>query len=126
MTLAGMSETSPNTIIAFDADGTLDSSAGPVVWEDEKRAAAAADPPIALGIVSASRHRPRDETPSYLVGSEGGNANLRAFATVFPMAHTRVYVSDNKDRWAAQAVGFLYVDARDFTVGEFVKASERA
>ena len=108
-----------DTIIAFDIDGTVDTSGGPIAWADVK-ATFASRTDVALGIVSPSRNRPADETPSFLAGDSGGQdraENLRMFAATHPGVRMRIYVSDNGDRAAAVHAGFEYVDAKEFAAG---------
>ena len=105
-----------HVLVAFDVDGTLDTSAGPVSWA-RVRNMASRSPSMRLGIVSPSGARPQDDTPEYLPdwsGARGGSrqANLRAFAAAFPTATIKTYVSNNGDMVEAEAAGFLYVDAQ--------------
>jgi hypothetical protein len=95
-------------LLAFDVDGTLDSSAGPVpVARLHELAELAA---CRVVIVSPSPARP----PGFWeVISDDRAGNLRAAAAEFP-ADLRLYVSDNEDRDAAKAAGFSYVDRHDF------------
>jgi hypothetical protein len=105
-------------LIAFDVDGTLDTSAGPVVWTKVKRLAATM-PQVQIGIVSPSGARPQDDTPAYL--SFGGairRDNLREFADAFPTALLHIYVSDNPgDEDNAHPEGFMLVKPEEFARG---------
>ncbi len=93
--------------IAFDVDGTLETSSGPVkvarLRELELHGAS-------VVIVSPSSLRPG----GFSERINGGRAdNLRAAANHFP-ADLYLYVSDNGDRADAEAAGFTYVDRMDF------------
>jgi hypothetical protein len=95
-------------LLAWDVDGTLDCSAGPVpvtrLLELDELAG------CAVVIVSPSAARPTGFAERI---SDDRAANLRAAAEGFP-ADLKVYVSDNGDREVAQQAGFTYVDAADF------------
>ncbi len=100
-------------LLAFDVDGTLDCSAGPV--------------PVAL--LGAIHHGGDaavvivSPSPAYSGGLprhshlQERRQNLAAAATMFPAARVRIYVSDNKDYAEAEAAGFCYVEAAEFAKG---------
>jgi hypothetical protein len=94
-------------LLAFDVDGTLDSSAGPV---PVARLHALQAPDCRVVIVSPSPARPPG-FPEYLGEDRAGN--LAAAADGWP-ADLCLYVSDNEDREAARLAGFIYVDRNDF------------
>jgi hypothetical protein len=94
--------------IAFDVDGTLETSAGPVTVDRlEKLRAAGSN----IVIVSPSDARPR----GFYERIEGPDrqSNLRLAAYDFP-ADLYLYVSDNNDRAEAEAAGFTYVEHTEF------------
>jgi hypothetical protein len=95
-------------LLAFDVDGTLDSSAGPI--RVEFLHALAELPATRVVIVSPSAARPPGFPEE--IGADRA-ANLRAAAAAWP-SDLRLYVSDNGDRDAAAAAGFSYVDRLDF------------
>jgi hypothetical protein len=95
-------------LLAFDVDGTLDSSAGPVPVARLHELATV--PGCAVVIVSPSPARPSGFTEFI---ADDRLANLNAAAARYP-APLRVYVSDNLDREIARQAGFTYVDRNDF------------
>jgi len=102
-------------LLAFDVDGTLDTSAGPVPWA-KVRQMAQAMPQVALGIVSPSGARPKDDTLAYIAGSGLRRDNLLAFYRAYPGAWLRIYVSDNGDTAEADAAGFALLTPQQFVV----------
>lgn len=95
-------------LLAFDVDGTLDSSAGPVPVARLHELAGV--PGCAVVIVSPSAARPGGFTEFI---ADDRAANLAAAAARYP-ADLSLYVSDNEDRDAARQAGFTYVDRGDF------------
>ncbi len=105
-------------LLAFDVDGTLDSSAGPVRWTKVKAIEFAMRPLLAVGIVSPSGARPNDGTKAYLPnGGSVRHDNLLAFAADHPEAMARIYVSNNADFAEAEAAGFAYLSDQEFARG---------
>jgi hypothetical protein len=95
-------------LLAFDVDGTLDSSAGPILVTRLHELAEL--PEVKIVIVSPSAARP----PGFWeIISDDRTANLRDAAAEFP-ADLRLYISDNEDREFARQAGFTYVDRNDF------------
>jgi hypothetical protein len=94
--------------IAFDVDGTLETSAGPVTIQrlGQLRAAGAN-----VVIVSPSEARPRQFNES--LGGATRSANLLAAKREWP-AELYLYVSDNNDRADAEAAGFTYIEHTEF------------
>jgi hypothetical protein len=97
-------------LIAFDVDGVIDCAGGPVDWAKVRLLTAE------IGIVSPSVNRPKDDTGSYVGGSTRA-ANLKHFASMFPAAKLKLYVSDNMDMDEAIRAGFVYIDAHEFASG---------
>lgn len=95
-------------LLAFDVDGTLDSSAGPVPVARLRQLATL--PGCVVVLVSPSAARP-PHFVEYI--SDDREANLRAAAERYPSA-LGLYVSDNGDREVARSAGFTYVDPSDF------------
>ena len=98
---------SMRVLLAFDVDGTLDSSAGPV---PVAQLHALEGPDCRVVIVSPSAARPPG-FPEYLGDDRAGN--LQAAADAWP-ADLYLYVSDNEDRDLARLAGYCYVDRHDF------------
>lgn len=95
-------------LLAFDVDGTLETSADPVpvsALRDLK------DAGCVIVIVSPSNARPEGFTEC--IGGPTRRDNLEAIAEYYPCP-LKLYVSDNQDRADAKAAGFTYVDAKDF------------
>lgn len=100
------------TVYAFDIDGTLETSGGPVktsmLLSLQRRV-------HRLGsyvyLVSPSMARPPG-FPVVLVGTR--HENLEHIKALHPDEEDFVYVSDNKDHGEAELAGFLFVDAEDF------------
>jgi hypothetical protein len=104
-------------LLAFDIDGTLDTSAGPVAWA-KVRALEAVGIWVHLGLVSPSGNGPKDGTPVYLAPSEQRVENLLMFARAFPTALWRLYVGDTPDDAAAAvAAGWGYSNPENFARG---------
>lgn len=108
-------------LVAFDVDGTLDTSQGPVPWAWIERQRISmrddGDPPIAVVVVSPSLMWPRDSPVIRFVDGDTRVENLRAAAAFFHEARLRLYVSDNGDWEAARAAGFVLVTPEDFIWG---------
>jgi hypothetical protein len=110
-----------HTLIAFDVDGTLDTSKGPVPWAHVLRLAAS--PGIVCGIVSPSKAWPANKehaVRAYLVKDQNlisRRDSLLLFFSRFPDVRLKLYVSDNRDHADARAAGFAYVDAWQFSWG---------
>jgi beta-phosphoglucomutase-like phosphatase (HAD superfamily) len=100
-------------LLAFDVDGTLDSSAGPVRWAFV-RSLESYD--IKIGVVSPSGAAPPDAR-KYLAPSGLRRDNLALFAAEYPTANIRLYISDNNDAAESEAAGFAYVDRSEFAKG---------
>ncbi len=99
-------------VVAFDVDGTLENSLGPVSIERLTQLQSGY-PYVAVAIVSPSAKRPPG-FPSFLVNGGGDRlANLLAVKQAFP-SDLYVYVSDNGDMEVAKKAGFSYVDAKAF------------
>jgi hypothetical protein len=92
------------TVYAFDVDGTLETSAGPIAisrLEDLRRAG------HYVYLVSPSGARPRG-FPVVASGAHRSD-NLRIVKVMHPDESEFIYVSDNGDQIAATEAGFAYV-----------------
>jgi hypothetical protein len=104
----------PATVIAFDVDGTLDSSQGPVpvLRLTELRGYG-----FHIWIVSPSSNRPGGFEEA-VTGERVANLRQVRIEELSrdPLAGTFVYlyVSDNKDYDAARQAGFSYIEAGQF------------
>jgi hypothetical protein len=94
-------------LIAFDVDGTLETTGGPITLEMLNQLQAAG---AFIAIVSPSALRPR-EFPTF-IGSDR-TQNLLAAKKEYP-ADLSIYVSDNGDHDEAELAGFIYIDRFDF------------
>jgi hypothetical protein len=96
-------------LFAFDVDGTLWSSNGPVSKETVDRLKALGG---AVVIVSPSGARPE----GYVAAIPGPNRrdNLLAARELVPDRPLRLYVSDNNDQGEAELAGFSYIDRLSF------------
>jgi hypothetical protein len=118
-------------LLAFDVDGTLDTSAGPVPWAKVVEFLNM-HPDVAVGIVSPSAARPKigintqekDGGPArkvelhhYQSSPETRAGNLQLFRQSYPGAALRFYVSDNNDTEAAVAAGFSFLTPQEFLRG---------
>lgn len=118
-------------LLAFDVDGTLDTSAGPVPWASVVEFLNM-HPDVALGIVSSSAKRPvigintqekeggpavKVELHHYQSSPETRAGNLKLFRESYPQAALRFYVSDNNDTDAALAAGFSFLTPQEFMRG---------
>ncbi len=90
-------------LYAFDVDGTLETSNGPVTILRLKQLQSLGH---AVVIVSPSELAPAD-FEKCLPGDR--TANLVEAATRYPQAKRKVYVSDNNDQASAEATGFEYI-----------------
>jgi hypothetical protein len=104
-------------LLAFDVDGTLDTSAGPVLWSKVLGLVGFMSGYVHLGIVSPSAARPKDDTPFYGKPDSTRTDNLRFFAQAFPGAALRLYVSDNNDEQAAIDAGWAFCHPLSFARG---------
>lgn len=94
-------------VMAFDVDGTLETTGGPVTIEmlDRHQRSGAV-----VVMVSSSALRPPG-FPEYIKGDR--TTNLRAAREAHP-ADLYLYISDNEDRGEAEMAGFTYIDRYDF------------
>jgi hypothetical protein len=104
-------------LLAFDVDGTLSTSAGPVPF-DLLVALKTAGMPVA--VVSPSGAWPKVQYPEldFANPDQGRQQNLMRARQAFAEAVVRLYVSDNpnEDELAQQA-GFLRILPPDFVKG---------
>lgn len=101
-------------VYAFDTDGTLETSAGPVTVARLRELIAEGHK---VAIVSPSAAHPKDENgePAFFMVIEGSRSeNLDGVRRMFPDGDAYIYVSDNGDLDAAAAAAFEYVDPQDF------------
>jgi hypothetical protein len=99
------------TVYAFDVDGTLETSSGPIYLDTLWNLLRSGH---WVYIVSPSELRPKG-FPTVLIGGGGDRAeNLKAVKVLHPDASEFVYVSDNGDMQAAKDAGFEYVRHTDF------------
>ncbi len=91
------------TVYAFDVDGTIETSNGPIT---EARLHELREDGDFVYLVSPSASRPKG-LPILASGSR--QDNLRAVRAMHPDEDRFVYVSDNGDVSDAQAAGFEYV-----------------
>lgn len=113
-------------VIAFDVDGTIETSSGPVKVE---RMIELAERGVAIWIVSPSGLSPNRRTtnPTHFPESINNDraTNLVAVKAMYPpdptdanlhgyFSHIFLYVSDNKDYEAAKQAGFSYIEASQF------------
>jgi hypothetical protein len=104
-------------LFAFDIDGTLSTSAGPVKWDKVVmlHRVLAACRGGACGIVSPSAAWPRSDIPAHLpMGGGSRRANLEDMAMQYPNATEKVYVSNNNDQAEAAAAQFEYMTELEF------------
>lgn len=102
-------------LVAFDVDGTLETSQGPVKLTTlAKLLEAGAD----IAIVSPSNAYPLGLAYLRCLPDGGGSrsANLLEAKRRFP-SDLYLYVSDNGDIGEAQVAGFIYVDRMAFWQG---------
>jgi hypothetical protein len=99
------------TVFAFDVDGTLASSAGPI---SDAALIGLQHEGHYVYIVSPSAARP----PFFpIVLPDGGGdraANLKAVKAMHPDEDRFIYVSDNGDTAAAEQAGFEYLPHTEF------------
>jgi FMN phosphatase YigB (HAD superfamily) len=100
-------------LIAFDCDGTLDSSDGPI--PTSKLHDLNAFPYIQIVIVSPSPFCVQLPFPRFVSG-DTRLENLLAASLAYP-ASLNIYVSDNPgDDITAKNAGFIYVHPKDFSL----------
>lgn len=102
-------------LIAFDVDGTLETSQGPIKVATLDRLEAAG---ASVAIVSPSGAFPFDYASRRVLPNGGGSrsSNLLEAKRLFP-SDLYLYVSDNGDIGEAQAAGFVYIDRMAFWQG---------
>jgi hypothetical protein len=96
------------TVYAFDVDGTLETSAGPIRVARLQELVAEGHPVV---IVSPSGARPQGY-PEFIGGDRG--QNLREAANAYPEQDDHAYVSDNGDLAVARDWGWRYIWHREF------------
>jgi hypothetical protein len=105
-------------LIAFDVDGTLDTSAGPVPFNLLVELLMIG---IQVVIVSPSGAWPKANHPGLDFANPdlGRQQNLEKAKAAFPAARVLFYVSDNPppDADMATAAGFLRIEAKEFMKG---------
>jgi hypothetical protein len=101
-------------VLAFDVDGTLDCSSGPVPTAllDQLTDAGYG---VAVVSPSAAYKEEAHAAPRIVVGARVDN--LRAAKARFPDARICLYVSDNGDQEQAEMAGCTYVDRLEFAKG---------
>lgn len=102
-------------LVAFDVDGTLETSQGPVKIDTLVHLDNAG---VSVVIVSPSNAYPREFEGRRILPNGGGSrsGNLLEAKRLFP-SDLYFYVSDNGDIGEAQIAGFVYVDRMAFWQG---------
>lgn len=102
-------------LVAFDVDGTLETSQGPVKVATLDRLMAAGAEVV---IVSPSGAYPPNFIDRRILPNGGGSraSNLLEAKRVYP-SDLYLYVSDNGDVGEAQLAGFIYIDRLTFWQG---------
>lgn len=110
-----MLEANLNVLVAFDVDGTLETSQGPVKLATLDRLIEAG---ARVVIVSPSGAAPPANRYQRILPNGGGSrsGNLLEAKRLYP-ADLCLYVSDNGDVGEAQAAGFIYIDRMAFWQG---------
>jgi hypothetical protein len=102
-------------LIAFDVDGTLSTSAGPVPIET---LVALYHPGyIEIAVVSPSTAWPKDLLKQFDRSYGDRLMGLQLIAQEYKSSMIRLYVSDNKDMAIAEAAGYCYIEAAEFAKG---------
>jgi ribonucleotide monophosphatase NagD (HAD superfamily) len=109
-------------LFAFDVDGTLETSNGPITIAELEHLQSLG---AAVVIVSESSKAPSNFERFINRGSDGPDkaypsrqANLLAAKAAFP-SKFNFYVSDNEDYESAMTAGFTYIDAKRLTVESY-------
>lgn len=98
-------------VYAFDVDGTIETSAGPVTILQLARLL---EQGHFVYIVSPSPLRPHGFPVVLPHGGGSRQENLRAVQQMHPDEDLFIYVSDNGDIGEAHAAGFVYVRHDEF------------
>ncbi len=107
-------------LFAFDVDGTLDTSGGPISFGlFATLSTYGLVHFLHVAIVSPSGAWPKGAFPHFdFAAPDGGRqANLERAKAAFPEDVVWIYISDNKDYDAAAAAGFAYIEAAEFAKG---------